>query len=1106
MLCRELNRNKIQSLDGDWGYLVDSLRSLHVSGNSITEMNFADEEDDYVDDDLMARISQQQQQQQQHQRFHHKMMLSSYNGYNSISSSSGISSYRSAFSKLRKLTWLDVSDNRISHIAPNYLPRIIITLNLSDNLFTEVPVNMLQHLHQLRSLFMRNNLLKSLANLEDYGAPMLLERIDFSYNAIEEFTHLFNVNSTIKIIILEKNWIRRLQPHAFRNLSTSRLALAYNRIHHIHNDAFNGLEESLEHLDLEHNLLTNFPKAILSLKQLNYLYLPSNGISTLDALPSTIRALSLAANNFTTMPLHALKMCNDLMYLNMGYNKIVEIPENMFVEWGNKLETLFLRNNKITSLNYGSFNGLDAIKEMSLSFNDIHYLHPLVFENISKTLNIFELSFGLYRDDFPTEQFKCLTELMWLSLDNNNLKKITDESLITLTELVHINLSFNRIAMFPPTIFIAEIHKKLKEIDLSYNSLTKIYTNTFDSLVNLHTVRLASNRIQSLDMHSFHNLPALTYVDLTHNLLRNISENVFTFLPRLLQLDLMYNHLEQLTFKIFKHASNESMPLRLNISHNRLSTLDGEINSFLYIYSIDATSNYLNDSQSFRYLGYSLKELILRRNSFTILNNHAFNELYNLDWLDLSHNNLTVLRRRCFQGLTSLQKLELNNNHINQLQSDQFSDLRNLRILNLAHNRLRSLPREIFVHTRIEYLDLSNNQLTLWPANSLSDIGFTLRNVHMAYNEIEFLEANMFINTQYVYTLDISRNKLSVIPDNTFSYLSNLTNLDLSNNPLVTANLEQIFHHTPMLRVLNLRSMGLYHMPSMTATHHLTELDVSMNNLQETSPLNRMKHLRVLKIAQNKVSNISALAERLPSSLRVLDLSRNPIKRILLQDFMRIRRLEELYMKGCAIRNPMPFGQLSNVKVFHFDAQPSFGDIVANMRGLHELRIEVNGELLDGTILSKLVNHTKINSVEITGKRLMQISPNAFIGLAHSYNLKLKIHNTQINDFPPTIFYALRSIPHLSIDLSNNNVANLAPDSFYPNASSWDAVGTRSIIGGLDIYGNPLQCECGLVWLGHWLRRWLREVSHIHNLNDEEYKEMVEVSNIQITILLVTII
>lgn len=30
---------------------------------------------------------------------------------------------------------------------------------------------------------------------------------------------------------------------------------------------------------------------------------------------------------------------------------------------------------------------------------------------------------------------------------------------------------------------------------------------------------------------------------------------------------------------------------------------------------------------------------------------------------------------------------------------------------------------------------------------------------------------------------------------------------------------------------------------------------------------------------------------------------------------------------------------------------------------------------------------------------------------------------------------------------------------------------------------NPWSCDCGLVWLGHWLRRWLRETVEIHTLD-----------------------
>lgn len=1088
-----IHRNHIEKVDYDWYNLVNTLRALHVAGNSISELG-------NDKDEITANMSP-------FESTDYASLPSSTTVTTILSAQHDIYAWNSAqnqpssrpnaptFSKFKKLTWLDVSDNRISHVTVNFLPAQIITLNLSDNLLTKVPVNIFGRLHQLRSILLKNNLITSLENIEQIDTNVALERFDVSFNAIEYLPMtFFTENSTIKVLLFEKNLLKTIQNYAFVNTSATRISFAFNDIDAVERHAFDGLEQSLEYLDFESNKLTTIPQAVLALKQLNYLFLPSNRISDIDQLPKSLRALSLAGNNLTTIPVNGLRHCINLIYLNIGYNSIVDLSENMFIEWGKRIETLFLRNNKITTLKIDTFNGLESIKELSLSFNDIHFIHPQIFENISQTLNIFEMSFGLYRDDFPVEQLRGLTQIMWLSLDNNNLKKISDDSLITFSELVHIDLSFNRILMFPPTIFIAEIHKKLKEVDLSYNSLINIYTNTFDSLINLRSVRLSSNRLTSIDMHSFHNLPLLNYVDLTHNLLYNISENVFTFLPRLLQLDLQFNRLESLTLKIFKHATNESEPLHLNISHNRLTTLDGEINSFLYIYSIDATSNCLNDSQSFRHLGYSLRVLILRQNCFVALNNQAFSELYKMEYLDMSYNNLTLLRRRCFHGLTGLQRLDLSHNHISQLQVNQFTDLRNLRILNLANNRLRSLPREIFLNTRIEYLDLSKNFLTLWPANTLSDIGFTLRYINMATNAIEYLESQMFLNTQYIYSLDLSHNKLDVIPDNTFKYLFNLTHLDLSNNSLVTANLEQILVHPLSLRVLRLRSMGIYNMPRLHKLTELVDLDVSQNNLLEIVPLTHMLHLRKFSIGQNKIANFTALTLRLPASVRILNITQNPIRFTTLNDFWHLRRLEEFNIIGCTFNNIKLFAALKNLKVFHLNADARYNAILSKMYGLHELYVVVNERKFDGTFFNQLKNHTKIKLIEITGKKLSHISVNAFNGLRRCYRLHLRIRNTNINEFPPMIFYSLRNIPHLALDLSHNKINSFAPESFYPNASAWDAVGTRGIIGGIDVSENPLQCECNLIWLGHWQRRWLREISHIHSLSDSDVRKMISVS------------
>lgn len=73
----------------------------------------------------------------------------------------------------------------------------------------------------------------------------------------------------------------------------------------------------------------------------------------------------------------------------------------------------------------------------------------------------------------------------------------------------------------------------------------------------------------------------------------------------------------------------------------------------------------------------------------------------------------------------------------------------------------------------------------------------------------------MFINTQYLTELSLSNNQLKIFPDSTFATLSNLTLLDLSFNPLITTNFKELLMNIPRLRSLNLRSTGLYAVPTL---------------------------------------------------------------------------------------------------------------------------------------------------------------------------------------------------------------------------------------------------------------------------------------------------
>ncbi|CAD6999910.1 unnamed protein product [Ceratitis capitata] len=1101
-------RNHITTLEGNWEALFDTLRSLHLSGNDITEVSpFGLHENGNAlngggssshPSSLAAITRHDELAATKSAHSNARKMLNEVSG--TTGHTTGTSNHimpSKPFSRLQKLLWLDISNNRIYHIAPNFLPRSLVTIDLSSNLLSVFPQQLFEHLHGLRIVSLRDNLLRSVQTKELRLVRMRLEKLDMGMNLVETLeSDWFQNNYSdvhVRALNLEKNFISQLPPAVFKGTGIVHLVLAFNAIERIHVNAFEGITETLEYLDLERNELNAVPGAISTLHKLKYLYLASNNICLLTNLPENtenLRVLSLSGNNFTMIPVLALRNYTQLSYLNMGYNLISDIPEGIFAvdNWGANLQTILLRNNKITHLHLGSFYGLEQIQEISLSFNDINIHHPMVFENVSRTLKILELSFAVFparslESVDPLDALLPLSQLMWLDASN--------ESFAYMRELSYINLAFNQLKQLPRGIFLPDVHSHLVEIDLSYNALEVIARNTFYSLGDLQTLNLQSNKLQLLEKHAFHNLEFLRYIDLSYNQLANISHGAFTVLPNLAALDLMFNNLGMLSLKMFHFVSNTSTPLRLNVTYNAIGHFEDELSSYMYIYNLDISHNIISKPESFANLANTLRFLNLAHNHVGALANHAFGDLEFLEILNLAYNNITSLRRRSFQGLNSLQELDLSYNGLEQLQVEQFSNLRKLRILRVRGNRLRALPREVFANTRLEYLDISENQLSVWPVPAFSDVGFTLRSIQMAQNALEYLDSSMFVNSQFLYDINLACNRITVLPDNTFTFLNNLTNLELSQNPLVTTNLKEVFLHTPRLRRLKIRRMGLYVLPQLSLPY-LSHLDVSGNYLQELSSLHEMRQLRYVNVSHNKIVNASSVAEHLPNSVRVLDLAHNPLRRITAHDLAALRHLTDLNLLDVKVTNPSVFSKLRSLRKLHLTSHQNLGELVARIPGLQELRVHCVETNIGSHLLAKLVNNTKLQLLELYGGNVQTIAPDALSGLARNQHLLVKISHTKISDLPPGIFYTLRAVPQLAIDISNNKINALAADSFYPNKTYWDTVGTRSIIGGLDTSHNPLECECGLVWFGHWLRRWLRESAQIKVIQKDEMKRMVQ--------------
>ncbi|KAF6204517.1 hypothetical protein GE061_002859 [Apolygus lucorum] len=92
-------------------------------------------------------------------------------------------------------------------------------------------------------------------------------------------------------------------------------------------------------------------------------------------------------------------------------------------------------------------------------------------------------------------------------------------------------------------------------------------------------------------------------------------------------------------------------------------------------------------------------------------------------------------------------------------------------------------------------------------------------------------------------------------------------------------------------------------------------------------------------------------------------------------------------------------------------------------------------------------SETSSSGIEITllGESLRELEPSALSGLAReSY---LSIRGTSIEELPLGLLSGLGHVTHLTLDLRDNKVTSLSPDTFYYNQTGWENVGTMLISG-----------------------------------------------------------
>ncbi|XP_057671868.1 protein artichoke-like [Diorhabda carinulata] len=385
-------------------------------------------------------------------------------------------------------------------------------------------------------------------------------------------------------------------------------------------------------------------------------------------------------------------------------------------------------------------------------------------------------------------------------------------------------------------------------ISLQNNSLSEITDQTFAECVNLRILNLQMNTITTIDPNAFKDLVILENLNLAYNIITNRYLDIFKTNKRLKYLNIGDNTLTRLDGSHFPtslleinavnndivnfNISNLRQLQSLNLNSNKIFRINDCLNNLPAL-------NYLHLSNNF--LGKSKSEDIKR-----------FSVLTNLTLLELDNNYLEYFN---FSGIENLEIISLSDNYLTKLDFSELS--RNLKSLNLSHNFLSSL-KNISVLSKLSKLDVSYNDLSLIEYDSFMGLNM-LNGLYLSHNSIVDLPIGGFRDLVELQYFDLSYNNLTNISSGSLSGLVSLKELDLSHNKLTYLN-EDMFHYMKNLKMLNIAYNNLTNVNIKGILAHvvwLRQIDLRGNKWACKLLINVIKDSILLQMKSGDSFNVS---------------------------------------------------------------------------------------------------------------------------------------------------------------------------------------------------------------------------------------------------------
>ncbi|KAJ8774345.1 hypothetical protein K2173_011594 [Erythroxylum novogranatense] len=474
-----------------------------------------------------------------------------------------------------------------------------------------------------------------------------------------------------------------------------------------------------------------------------------------------------------------------------------------------------LQHLKILSLSQNNFSGTISpelglnfntdLERLNLSHNSLSGLVPSSLVN-GGSIKFLDLSENYLSGALPNDFFQNCTSLRSLSLAGNVLQGSLP-SMASCSSLNSLNLSNNQLSGNPELSSGIWLLKRLRTLDLSYNSFSGSVPYGVSVIHNLKDLRLQSNKFSGtvpVDIgfcphlimlnlsdnlfsgslpESMQKLSSLSYFSLSNNMLTGNFPQWISRLQNLEFLDLSSN---ELTGSLPPSIGNLNSLKYVSLSDNKLTgDIPPTIVHCTMLSVIRMGGNSFNSSIPEGLFELGLEDVDFSNNKLAGSIPPGSSKFFaSIRTLDLSRNNLSGHVSEAMGLSSSLRYLNLSSNNLKSRMQPELGYFQNLTVVDLRNSALfGSIPADICQSRSLRILQLDGNSFTGPIPEEIGNCS-SLTFLSLSHNNLSGFIPESISKLHKLQILNLEFNKLSGEIPQELGELENLLAVNISYNML----------------------------------------------------------------------------------------------------------------------------------------------------------------------------------------------------------------------------------------------------------------------------------------------------------------------------------